>query len=265
MKILLVLLPLMAIQQAIAAPYTDNDLLYEKAMRMLEEQIQLVRNFVGEVNHAESLKDTGPIWRGISNVFTDLSGMFGSGNGRGVQFESYRMVPQPPNATELVRKAKIRMEQTRKDIIEMNNRISQLIGETFGQHSTGDDYHKNRPRDEDLPGKQRDEQIAKEEATRENGQTKPIESSSQKPNDETTFSTPEGFLRFELPVRGTISQQVLKDQLYQEEYEMVSGMSPRELGKIIKPLIVKGQVNANHGQCHIAKLLDDEKPLTIEP
>jgi hypothetical protein len=46
---------------------------------------------------------------------------------------------------------------------------------------------------------------------------------------------------------------------------MVSGMSPKELGKIIKPLILKGQVNANLGQCHIAKLLDEEKTLTIEP
>lgn len=50
-------------------------------MNMLEQQIQLLRNFVNEVNHAEGLKNTAPLWRGISNVFTDLSGMFG-GSGR---------------------------------------------------------------------------------------------------------------------------------------------------------------------------------------
>jgi hypothetical protein len=54
-------------------------MLYEKAMNMLEQQIQLLRNFVNEINHAEGLKNTAPIWRGISNVFTDLSGMFGGG------------------------------------------------------------------------------------------------------------------------------------------------------------------------------------------
>jgi hypothetical protein len=41
-------------------------------------------------------------------------------------------------------------------------------------------------------------------------------------------------------------------------------MSAREIGKILKPLIIKGQINANMGQCRIAKLLDDEKLLTIE-
>lgn len=50
-------------------------------MNLLEQQIQLLRNFVTEINHAESLANTGPIWRGLSNVFTDLSGMFGSGSG----------------------------------------------------------------------------------------------------------------------------------------------------------------------------------------
>jgi hypothetical protein len=58
---------------------------------------------------------------------------------------------------------------------------------------------------------------------------------------------------------------LLKEQLYQEEFDMVNGMSPRELGKTIKPLIAKGQINANVGQCHIAKLLDDEKLMIIEP
>lgn len=41
-------------------------------------------------------------------------------------------------------------------------------------------------------------------------------------------------------------------------------MSPREVGKILKPLISKGQINANMGQCRVSKLLDDEKPLTID-
>jgi hypothetical protein len=59
--------------------------LYEKAMHMLEEQMQLLRNFVGEINHAESLKDSGPIWRGISNAFTDLSGMFSGSGAKSVQ------------------------------------------------------------------------------------------------------------------------------------------------------------------------------------
>jgi hypothetical protein len=61
------------------------------------------------------------------------------------------------------------------------------------------------------------------------------------------------------------STRVLKDQLYQEEYDMVSKLSPAEVGKIIKPLIAKGQINANQGQCNIAKLLDEDKPLVIEP
>jgi hypothetical protein len=57
-------------------------------MNLLEQQIQLLRNFVNEINHAESLKNTGPIWRGISNVFTDLNGMFGgNGNGRHYQVD----------------------------------------------------------------------------------------------------------------------------------------------------------------------------------
>lgn len=52
---------------------------------MLRQQIQLLRNFVGEINNMEGLKSTEPIWRGISNVFTDLSGMFGGGTGRHYQ------------------------------------------------------------------------------------------------------------------------------------------------------------------------------------
>lgn len=52
-------------------------------MHMLEQQIQLLRNFVQEVNQMEGIQNSAPIWKGISNVFTDLSGMFNSGgNGR---------------------------------------------------------------------------------------------------------------------------------------------------------------------------------------
>jgi hypothetical protein len=55
------------------------------------------------------------------------------------------MLPPEMNTTDLARKARIRMEQTRKDIIETNNRISQLIGETFG----GGRKEERRQQDED--------------------------------------------------------------------------------------------------------------------
>lgn len=54
-------------------------------MNMLQQQIQLLRNFVNEINREESLKNSGPVWQGISNVFTDLSGMFGGGGNRHYQ------------------------------------------------------------------------------------------------------------------------------------------------------------------------------------
>lgn len=63
-----------------------------------------------------------------------------------VKYESYGMFPPPINASELERKARIRMEQTRKDIIEMNSRISHLIQEMFGEKSDT----KERQHDEEV-------------------------------------------------------------------------------------------------------------------
>lgn len=44
------------------------------------------------------------------------------------------MLPPPPNinTTELARKARIRLEQTRRDIMELNSQISKTIQEAFG-------------------------------------------------------------------------------------------------------------------------------------
>jgi len=263
MKTPLLLLALMVVglQAADKSSYVDNDLLYEKAMNMLEQQIQLLRNFVNEINHVEGLKSTGHVWRGLSNVFTDLSGMFGGGNGHHYQLESYGMDPPKVNTTELTRKAQIRMEQIRQDIMETNSRISKIINDAFGSQQS----HGSASKDESVEkhGKNK-QQIARDDVNVEQAQAnnnyKAIESSSSKPTDkdETSFPVAEGFIGFELPIRGSISLDVLKEQLYQEEFDMVSGMSPRELGKILKPLIAKGKINANVGQCHISKLLDDE-------
>jgi hypothetical protein len=99
------------------------------------------------------------------------------------------MLPPGVNSTELMRKAKIRMEHTRKEILEMNDRISELIAGTFGSHSKHDG----------LTGKQRDEEFAKDkETSQERGST------TQKALDETTVASPEGYLGFEMPVKGTI-------------------------------------------------------------
>jgi hypothetical protein len=73
------------------------------------------------------------------------------------------MMPPPGmNATELARKARIRLEQTRKDIVEMNERITKLINEAFGSRPYGDDYHKDRrngQHNKEGTEKQRDEQV----------------------------------------------------------------------------------------------------------
>lgn len=66
------------------------------------------------------------------------------------------------NTTELARKARIRVEQTRKDIMEMNDRITGIIHEAFGRRPYGNDYHKdsqNRQQDAKNTEKQHDEQL----------------------------------------------------------------------------------------------------------
>lgn len=53
--------------------------------------------------------------------------------------------------------------------------------------------------------------------------------------------------------------------MYEEEYEQVDKMSARQVGELIRPMITRGTLNANVGQCRIANLLDKNKMIKIEP
>lgn len=77
-----------------------------------------------------------------------------------LQYESYGTFPPQMNATEMARKARIRMEQTRKDIIELNSRISQIIDDAFGPRPYGKDYHHDKNREAEK--RQHDEKDGKQ-------------------------------------------------------------------------------------------------------
>lgn len=52
------------------------------------------------------------------------------------------------NATEIARKARVRIEQTRKEIVEMNNQISRIIGEAFGPKPYDKNYRYEKEQEE---------------------------------------------------------------------------------------------------------------------
>ncbi|KAI6213968.1 hypothetical protein M3Y94_00214100 [Aphelenchoides besseyi] len=244
--------------------YSQDAPVYEQAMRLLEREVQLMREFVADIGQTDDRVDSGPVWRGISNVFSDLSGMFGNGGQR--YYESYQMYPQPVNHTELARRARIRLEETKREIIDLNKRISEIISQQFNRKPYGRDYHVDRSHSESerLHDSSQERVQKDDENIRATTETQ-MPQTSNTTADEIKFPTPSGFIGFELPIRGLISRELLLQQLYEEEYEAVDKMSSREIGEMIRPMIVKGTLNVNHGQCRIANLLDENRMLKIEP
>ncbi|KAI6219018.1 hypothetical protein M3Y99_01679300 [Aphelenchoides fujianensis] len=247
----------------LAQPYSANAPIYEQAMRLLEREVQLMREFISDVGQSDDRADGWPVWRGISNVFTDLSGMFGQGNR---YYERYESFPPPVNHTEMARRARIRLEETKREIMDLNKRISELITENFKRKPYGDDFHRSRPRDEEERpegGRSREEPVHDDGGRTEADVQTTTNASAQA--DETKFPVPDGFVGFELPIRGSISRELLLQQMYEEEYEQVDKMSARQVGELIRPMIARGTLNANVGQCRIANLLDESKMVKIEP